>query len=100
MYLQPNTQYRGCIKHPAVAYFKKNEPQLIFTSHNPNLVVNGDTKLVICCDYKESSQQTQGKIKFEGAIDNSEIKNEITSIMEGGEKAFILRKVWILKNDN
>lgn len=70
----------------------KNKRQLIFTSHNANLVVNGDAELVICCDYKESSQQTQGEIKFEGAIDNPEIKNEITLIMEGGEKAFKLRK--------
>ena len=70
----------------------KNKRQLIFTSHNANLVVNGDAELVICCDYKESSQQTQGKIKYEGAIDNPEIKKEITLIMEGGEKAFKLRK--------
>ncbi|HLR49877.1 MAG TPA: AAA family ATPase [Candidatus Sphingobacterium stercoripullorum] len=70
----------------------KNKRQLIFTSHNANLVVNGDAELVVCCDYKESSQQTQGEIKYEGAIDNPEIKNEITLIMEGGEKAFKLRK--------
>ncbi|NOX65223.1 MAG: ATP-binding protein [Chlorobi bacterium] len=70
----------------------KNKRQLIFTSHNANLVVNGDAELVLCCDYKESSQQTQGEIKYEGAIDNPEIKNEITLIMEGGEKAFKLRK--------
>lgn len=70
----------------------KNKRQLIFTSHNANLVVNGDAELVLCCDYKESSQQTQGEIKFEGAIDITEIKDEITSIMEGGEKAFRLRK--------
>ncbi|MGC9352753.1 MAG: TrlF family AAA-like ATPase [Mariniphaga sp.] len=70
----------------------KNKRQLIFTSHNANLVVNGDAELVVCCDYKESSQQTQGEIKHEGAIDNPEIKKEITLIMEGGEKAFKLRK--------
>lgn len=70
----------------------KNKRQLIFTSHNANLVVNGDAELVVCCDYKESSQQTQGEVKYEGAIDNPEIKKEITLIMEGGEKAFKLRK--------
>jgi chromosome segregation protein len=70
----------------------KNKRQLIFTSHNANLVVNGDAELVVCCDYKESSQQTQGEVKYEGAIDNQEIKKEITLIMEGGEKAFKLRK--------
>ncbi len=73
-------------------WLAKNRRQLIFTSHNANLVVNGDAELVVCCDYKESSQQTQGEIKYEGAIDNPEIKKEITLIMEGGEKAFKLRK--------
>lgn len=31
----------------------KRQRQLIFTSHNANLVVNGDAELVICCDYKD-----------------------------------------------
>ncbi|WP_440068071.1 TrlF family AAA-like ATPase [Tenacibaculum discolor] len=70
----------------------KKKRQLIFTSHNANLVVNGDAELVICCDYKDASSQTRGVIKAEGAIDRKEIKNEITSVMEGGEKAFRLRK--------
>ena len=70
---------------------KKNR-QLIFTSHNANLVVNGDAELVVCCDYRESGNQTRGIIKEEGAIDSNNVKNEITSVMEGGEKAFKLRK--------
>jgi len=70
----------------------KKKRQLVFTSHNANLVVNGDSELVICCDYKDSNSQTRGIIKVEGAIDTKEVKNEITSVMEGGEKAFILRK--------
>lgn len=70
----------------------KKKRQLIFTSHNANLVVNGDAELVICCDYKDSTSQTRGIIKEEGAIDRKLVRNEITSIMEGGEKAFKLRK--------
>ncbi|MEA4940794.1 MAG: AAA family ATPase [Christensenella sp.] len=66
--------------------------QLIFTSHNANIVVNGDAELVICCDYLESGNQTRGHIKAEGAIDSKIIRDEITSVMEGGEKAFKLRK--------
>ena len=31
---------------------KKNR-QLIFTSHNANIVVNGDSELVACCDYRD-----------------------------------------------
>lgn len=70
---------------------KKNR-QLIFTSHNANLVVNGDAELVICCDYRESGSQTRGIIKAEGAIDYKIVRDEITSVIEGGEKAFRLRK--------
>ncbi|WP_312046740.1 TrlF family AAA-like ATPase [Anaerotignum sp.] len=70
----------------------KKRRQIIFTSHNANIVVNGDAELVICCDYLESENQTRGQIKAEGAIDSKIIKAEITSVMEGGEKAFRLRK--------
>ncbi len=70
----------------------KKRRQLVFTSHNANLVVNGDAELVICCDYKDSSSQTRGVIKAEGAIDTPSVKEEITLVMEGGEKAFRLRK--------
>ncbi len=70
----------------------KKKRQIIISSHNANLVVNGDTELVVCCDYNETSEQTKGQIKHEGSIDNVEIRNEITSIMEGGERAFKLRK--------
>jgi chromosome segregation protein len=70
----------------------KKKRQLIFTSHNANLVVNGDAELVICFDYKDSSSQTRGIVKEEGAIDKKLVRNEITSVMEGGEKAFKLRK--------
>jgi type III restriction enzyme len=73
-------------------WLAKRKRQLVFTSHNANLVVNGDAELVICCDYKDTSSQTRGIIKHEGAIDNIDIRKEITSVMEGGEKAFKLRK--------
>lgn len=70
----------------------KTKRQLIFASHNANLVVNEDAELVVCCDYRESGNQTRGTIKAEGAIDFKNVRDEITSVMEGGEKAFRLRK--------
>lgn len=70
----------------------KKKRQIIISSHNANIVVNGDSELVLCCDYNETSEQTKGHIKYEGSIDKFEIRNEITSVMEGGEKAFKLRK--------
>jgi type III restriction enzyme len=69
----------------------KSRRQLIFTSHNANFVVNGDAELVICCDYVRAGDQTGGQIKAEGAIDNATIRDEITTVTEGGRQAFKLR---------
>lgn len=70
----------------------KTKRQLIFASHNANFVVNGDAELVICCDYRKAGDQTAGQIKLTGAIDNEKIRDEITTITEGGPAAFKLRK--------
>ena len=70
----------------------KKVRQIIISSHNANIVVNGDSELVVCCDYHEATAQTKGHVKYEGSIDNDKIRNEITSVMEGGERAFKLRK--------
>lgn len=70
----------------------KNRRQLIFSSHNANLVVNGDADLVLVCAYLTAGDQSAGHIKEEGAIDVAAVRDEITSVMEGGERAFRLRK--------
>jgi type III restriction enzyme len=70
----------------------KHRRQLIFSSHNANLVVNGDAELVICCHYRKAGDHSGGTIKLQGAIDIPKIRKEITQVMEGGEKAFRLRK--------
>jgi chromosome segregation protein len=69
----------------------KSRRQLIFASHNANFVVNGDAELVVCCDYVRAGDQTGGQIKALGAIDNVDIREEITIVTEGGEQAFKLR---------
>lgn len=70
----------------------KNRRQLIFSSHNANLVVNGDADLVLVCAYLTAGDQSAGQIKEQGAIDVAAVRDEITSVMEGGERAFRLRK--------
>jgi chromosome segregation protein len=70
----------------------KSKRQIIFASHNANLVVNGDADLVVCCDYATDESQARGKIESVGAIDITETKNSIKRVMEGGEKAFELRR--------
>lgn len=84
-----NRQIDAIIKN---IWTSKQKRQIIISSHNANLVVNGDSELVVCCDYNETSEQTNGYIKYRGSIDSNEIRDEITSVMEGGERAFKLRK--------
>ncbi len=70
----------------------KESRQLIFSSHNANVVVNGDADLVVCCDYRIVGEQAGGMIKSEGAIDLAPVRQDIASIMEGGKAAFRLRQ--------
>lgn len=72
-------------------WWAKSRRQLIFASHNANLVVNGDAELVVWCDYRTSGDQSRGMIAGEGAIDVSEVREAIKRVMEGGEEAFNLR---------
>lgn len=69
----------------------KSRRQIIFASHNANLVVNGDAELVVWCDYRTTADQSGGKIAGQGAIDVHSIRDAIKQVMEGGEDAFNLR---------
>jgi len=73
-------------------WLAKSKRQIIFASHNANLVVNGDAELVVCCDYRKAGDQSVGTIKIQGAIDVDQVRNEIATVMEGGREAFTLRK--------
>jgi len=70
----------------------KQKRQIIFASHDANLVVNGDAELVIYCDYESETDRNTGKIESTGSIDVKKIRDSITEIMEGGREAFNLRK--------
>jgi type III restriction enzyme len=70
----------------------KHNRQLIFVSHNANIVVNGDAELVICFRYRNEADNTQGKIDPLGSIDCAPVRESITKVMEGGRSAFELRK--------
>jgi chromosome segregation protein len=70
----------------------KERRQVIFATHNPNLVVIGDAELVLHCAYTQPGQTARVHIANEGAIDNPKICDVITTVMEGGEEAFRLRK--------
>lgn len=73
----------------------KDRRQLLFSTHNPNIVVNGDADKVIALKAGEGEQDdgTAGRIQIDvdGAIETPDIRTAITSIMEGGRDAFDLR---------
>lgn len=73
-------------------WIAKGKRQLVFSSHNANLVVNGDAELVIGCGYRTAGDQSGGTINVQGAIDVDEVRTEIATVMEGGREAFTLRK--------
>ncbi len=63
----------------------KQNRQLIFASHNANIVVNGSAELVGYLDLNENGDR---EFAYTGAIDEPAVCKVITSTMEGGEKAF------------
>ncbi len=69
----------------------KSRRQIVFASHNANLVVNGDADLVVVFDYLVAGEQTSGVVRAEGAIDDRDVREAIAEIMEGGRDAFRLR---------
>lgn len=66
--------------------------QIVFASHNANLVVNGDAELVAWFGYRVAGDESRGTIQGEGAIDIPDTREAIKRIMEGGENAFRLRR--------
>ncbi|WP_299196514.1 TrlF family AAA-like ATPase [uncultured Erythrobacter sp.] len=67
----------------------KQHRQVIFASHNANIVVNGSSELVVSM---EITQDAKRSASGPGAIDRQDIRLKITETMEGGEKAFKDRK--------
>ncbi len=62
----------------------KNGRQLIIVTHNPNIVVNGDSELIHVLKYDGGQVQ----IDRQGGLGDSSIRESICTIMEGGKDAF------------
>ena len=62
----------------------KDDRQLILSTHNANIAVNGDSELVV--------EMSLGKKNATGAIDEPDICSAVTCTMEGGKDAFELRR--------
>ncbi len=67
----------------------KSDIQFIFATHNPNILVLGDSDQVVICQYHDDEE----RIEFaSGSIDKWDIQQTAVKIMEGGQEAFDRRK--------
>lgn len=74
----------------------KANRQLIFTTHNPNVVVNGDADKVVALSTREPQQGGRHNgamvsLQVDGAIETEAVRGYITALIEGGKEAFDLR---------
>ncbi|MFD1564430.1 TrlF family AAA-like ATPase [Haloarchaeobius amylolyticus] len=65
----------------------KKQRQVIIATHNANLVVNTDAEQVIVADYNENEIQFTS-----GPLEDPKIRDEVTTLLEGGKKAFRYRE--------
>lgn len=74
----------------------KSARQIIFSTHNANLVVNGDADKVVTmvatvAEDRLPAGTTHVRVEVDGAIETPAIRQAVTRIMEGGLEAFDLR---------
>ncbi len=75
----------------------KRRRQLVFATHNPNFVVNGDADKVVALRPGSADAQAAPEpaprvgIDSDGAIETPAVRAAITDTMEGGRAAFELR---------
>lgn len=76
--------YELVVKRMKIA---KRNRQIIVITHNANIPVNGDAEYITSMD----SESVSVKKKYEGTLDNAEIRSEICDVMEGSKYAFSMR---------
>ena len=65
----------------------KSKRQIIVVTHNANIPVNGDAEYIISMD----SDTDLIKTKYQGTMDDGNIRKEICDVMEGTQIAFEMR---------
>ncbi|MBH9538874.1 TrlF family AAA-like ATPase [Novosphingopyxis sp. YJ-S2-01] len=83
------------MKATELIHVAKRGRQILFATHNPNFVVNGDADkvLVLKPGHSENVESKSARIEIEadGAIETLKVRELITETMEGGAEAFALR---------
>jgi ABC-type enterochelin transport system ATPase subunit/predicted nuclease with TOPRIM domain len=67
---------------------RKFSRQIIVATHNANIPVNGDAELIVALGV----ENRMGNVLGAGSIDQPQIKDLVTTIMEGSAEAFRLRR--------
>ena len=67
---------------------EKDQRQFILATHNPNIVVGGDTDYSMVLE--STSEQTA--IKASGGLDDENTQLGLLTHLEGGREAFIVRQ--------
>lgn len=65
----------------------KTKRQIIVVTHNANIPVNADAEFIVSMD----SESEQVSTKFDGTMDDENIRKEICDVMEGTQFAFEMR---------
>jgi ABC-type cobalamin/Fe3+-siderophores transport system ATPase subunit len=82
---------------PAIRVLK-HQQQIVFATHNANMLVNAEAEKVIVLDTEprddaaEGLPGIRGRIEHQGGIDQRELRDRITTILEGGKEAFLARE--------
>jgi ABC-type cobalamin/Fe3+-siderophores transport system ATPase subunit len=66
----------------------KHKRQIILTTHNANIPVNGDSELV----YALSAVMGRGTVRAEGGLEKPVLRNTVLQVMEGSAEAFRRRR--------
>lgn len=65
----------------------KSKRQIIVVTHNANIPVNGDAEYIVSMNSETDEIDT----KYEGTMDDEDIRKEICDVMEGTKDAFEMR---------
>jgi len=76
----------------------KHKQQIVFATHNANMLVNAESEKIVVLDTEPrtngdpSLPTIRGRIEHQGGIDQVDVRDCVTTILEGGRDAFLARE--------
>lgn len=71
----------------------KERRQVIVSTHNPNIPVNGDAELIVALAARAEKDAPTTAVSVSGSLDMKDVQFAVGSIMEGSEEAFERRRL-------